>query len=154
MDDGRIDGGYGVLAPSHANLAHRRIGKRRDVLNALPQFVEHGDAPLDQRAAIRCRLYTLPAPVEQAHAESAFQISDRLGNGWLRHVEGACRLAHAAGLNNGQQNIHVPQFEAATDTVVPLRCDGHSKLLWYHSITILSGFVSFRLGWPWLFRMS
>jgi hypothetical protein len=43
-------------------------------------------------------------------------------------------------LNNGQQNIHVSQFEAATDAIVPLRGGCHSKSLWYHSITILSGF--------------
>ena len=128
-----------MLAPSHAYLSHRRIGKRRDVLNALPQFVKHCDAPLDERAAIRRRLYALPAPVEQAHAEGVFQVGDRLGNGGLRHVEGARRLPHAAGLNDGQQNIHVPQFEAAAETVVPLR-GGHSKSLCYHSILILSGF--------------
>ena len=140
MDDGRIDGGYGMLAPSHANLAHRRIGKRRDVLNALSQFVEHGDTPLDQRAAIRCRLYTLPAPVEQAHAEGVFQVGNRLGNGGLRHVEGARGLPHAARLYDGQENIHVSQFEAAANPVVPLRGGGHSKSLWYHSAIILSGF--------------
>jgi hypothetical protein len=127
-------------SPSHAYLSHRRIGKRRDVLNALPQFVEHCDASLDQRAAIRRRLYALPAAVEQAHAEGVFQICDRLGHGRLRHIEGGGRLPHAARLNDGQQNIHVSQFEAAADAVVPLRGGGHSKSLWYHSIIILSGF--------------
>ena len=78
MDDGRIDGGYRVLAPSHPYLPRRRIGKGRDVLNALSQFVEHCDAALDQRAAIWCRLYALPAAVEQAHAEGVFEVGDRL----------------------------------------------------------------------------
>src|SRR5438046_1215892 len=140
MNDRRIDRGYRVLAPSHAYLSRRRISKRRYVLNALPQFVEHCDASFDKRAAIRCRLYALSAPVEQAHAEGVFQVGDRLGNGGLRHVEGGSRLPHAARLNDGQQNIHVPQFEAAADTVVPLRGGCHSKSLWYHSIMILSGF--------------
>ncbi len=126
MNDRRIDCGYGVLAPSHAYLAYCRIGERRDVLHALPQFVEHGDASLDERAAIGCRLYALPAPVEQAHAEGVLQIGDRLGNGGLRHVEGTRRLAHAAGLNDGHENIDVAQSEAAADAVVPLRGGGHS----------------------------
>src|SRR5215475_15982501 len=69
MDHGRINGCYRVFAPSYAYFAYRRIVKRRDILHALPQFVEHGDAALDKRAAKRSRLHALPAPVEQAHTE-------------------------------------------------------------------------------------
>src|SRR5205085_6705341 len=94
MDDGRIDSGDRMLAPSHAYLSRGRIGKGRDVLNALPQFVEHCDASFDKRPAIRRRLYTLSAAVEQAHAEGVLQVGNRLGNGGLRHVESARRLPH------------------------------------------------------------
>jgi hypothetical protein len=47
MNDGRIDRGYRMLAPSHPYLSRRRISKGRDVLNALPQLVEHCDAALE-----------------------------------------------------------------------------------------------------------
>ena len=129
MDDGRIDRGDRVLAPAHAYLSHCRIGERRDVVHALAQFVEHGDAALDERPATGRRLDALPTPVEEPHTEGLFQVSDRLGHCRLRHVEGRGGLAHAAGLNDGQQNIDVPQFEAAADPVVPLRDGGHSRLL-------------------------
>src|SRR5215510_4664762 len=118
-----------MLTASHAYLSRRRIGKRCDVLNSLPQFVEHCDAALDQRTTIWRGLNALAAAVEQAHAQCVLQIGDRLRDGGLRHVEGACCLAHAACLDNGQQNIDVSQFEAAADAVVPLR-EGHSKSLW------------------------
>ena len=140
MNDGRVDGGYGVLTSAHAYLPHRRIGKRCQVLNALSQFVEHCDASLDERAAIRCRLDALPAAIEQAHAEGVFKMGDRRGNGGLRHIEGDRRLPHAAGLNDGEENIQVSQPETAADTVVPLRGGGHSKSLWYHLTLILFGF--------------
>src|SRR6476620_6135508 len=64
MDDGRIDCRYRMLAPSHPYLPGRRIGKGRDVLNALSQLVEHFDSALDERAAIWCRFYALATPVE------------------------------------------------------------------------------------------
>jgi hypothetical protein len=67
-----------MLAPSHPYLSHRRISKGRDVLNTLPQLVEHCDAALDKRAAIWCRLYALPAPVEETHAEGLFEAGNRL----------------------------------------------------------------------------
>src|SRR4029077_16165665 len=123
MDHRRIDGRYRVLAPTHAYLSHRRIVERRDILNALPQFVEHCDATLDERTAIRGRLDALPTPVKQAYTEGVLQVGNRFRNGRLRHVEGGCRLSHAARLNDGHQNVHVSQFEATADTVVPsFRC--------------------------------
>ena len=130
-----------MLAPAHAYLPHCRIGERRDFVHALAQFVEHGDAAPDECPAIGRRLDALPAPVEEPHTEGLFQVSDRLGHCRLRHVEGRGGLAHAAGLNDGQQNIDVAQFEAAADPVVPLRDVGHCKVVigeWSFEIAMLA----------------
>jgi len=72
-----------VLAPSHTYLTHRRIVERCDILNALPQLVEHSDASLDECTAVWGRLYTPPAPIKQPYSESVLQVGNGLGDGGL-----------------------------------------------------------------------
>jgi hypothetical protein len=53
-----------------------------------------------------------------------FEIGDRLGNGWLGHVELDSCPSHAAGLDDGHQDIEIVQFEAASNAIGP-RHNGH-----------------------------
>ena len=61
----------------HDELADGRIGKVTDVLDALPELVEHRDAAAEQRAAIQRRLHAERAAVEQPDAERMLEIGNR-----------------------------------------------------------------------------
>ena len=41
-------------------------------MNSLPQLVEYGCAPLDERVPVRCGLDSLPAAVDEANTERAY----------------------------------------------------------------------------------
>src|SRR5215210_1151000 len=62
VNDWREDRGYHMVAPSNTYLSRGWISEERDVLNALPQFVENRDTALDKSATVRRRLDALPAP--------------------------------------------------------------------------------------------
>ena len=66
------------------------------------------------------------AAVHESNAEYMFQLDDGLGNSGLGGVETLCRLSHAAGLNDRQQNIEVTQFQAALGAIVPRHEIDHS----------------------------
>src|SRR5262245_66645341 len=62
------------------------IRKKLDVLDALLELVEGGDAPLEQRTAVLGRLDALCRAVKQPRADRMLQFSDRSGNRRLRGV--------------------------------------------------------------------
>src|SRR5262249_32215619 len=104
-----------------------RISEKLDVLDALAQLVERGKPALEQGLAIGRRLDPLAAAIEQADAERTLQVSDRLRYDRVRDRQAFGGSRHAAGLNDGEQDIDVPQFEAATDAVLPLHVSLHRQ---------------------------
>ena len=101
--------GEGVHA-SDPNFAGRGVGKKLDLLDALPQFIERGEPVLENGATIERRLDTLPAAFEKTHAERVLQIGNRLRHDRMRNRETLGSLRHAAALHGGEQNVHVAQF--------------------------------------------
>ena len=67
--------GYDAADP---NFAGRRVGKKFDLLDALPELIECGEPVLENRATIERGLDTLPAALEQTHAERVLEIGNRL----------------------------------------------------------------------------
>src|SRR5688572_33143320 len=88
-----------------------------ELLHALPQLVENGEAALDQRASEQGRFETLWGAVEQTHAERTLQI----GNGFRYHRSGDRKalgcLRHAPLLDDRQEHLQVAQLQAPQDTV-------------------------------------
>jgi hypothetical protein len=111
---------------SDADFALGRIGKKIDVLNPLSQVIEDRDAVFCERKTVWCRHDAAPAAVHESNAERMFQLDDGLGNSGLGGVETLCRLSHAAGFNDRQQNIEVTQFQAALGAIVPRHEIAHS----------------------------
>ena len=102
-----------------ADLPGRRVGQEFDVLHALAQVVEDRDAALLQCEAVGRRHDAAPPAVDQSHAERVFELGNRLGYGRLRDVEAARRLAHAAGVDQGGEDVEVAQLEATLGALVP-----------------------------------
>ncbi|HVV63618.1 MAG TPA: hypothetical protein VHD14_17855 [Pseudolabrys sp.] len=101
------------------DFARRRVGEEIDFLYALAKIVEYSDAAVEQRTAVFRRLDPLRTAVEQAHAQGVLEVRDGSRNGRLRRVQLRCRLAHAAALDHGHQNMQVVELEAASDPVGP-----------------------------------
>jgi hypothetical protein len=55
--------------------------------------------------------------VEQAHAERMLQVRDRSRYSRLTGVEVLRRLAHAAGLHHGHEDVQVLQLHPAADAI-------------------------------------
>jgi hypothetical protein len=83
------------------------------------QIVEDRDAALAERQTVGGRNHAAPAAVDQLDAERVLQLYDRLGHRRLGDLEAIRRLAHAAGLDDGHQDVEVPQFETALDAIGP-----------------------------------
>ena len=78
VDNRRHEGrGQNVVA-SDPHVASLGVGEEFNVLHALPQLVEDGDASLEQRSAIGRRLGAMAVAFKQAHAEHMFKVGDRL----------------------------------------------------------------------------
>src|SRR5262249_9277845 len=81
-------------------LTRRRIGEELDVLHALAQLVEHGDASPDDGLAVLRRRDAPGAAFEQPHAERMLEIGDRARDRRLRGAESLRRLSHAASFDH------------------------------------------------------
>ena len=100
-------------------FARRRVGQEFDCFDALSQLVEDDNAVLEQRFAIDCRLRAVAVAIKQTHAEHMFEIGDDFRNDRLGDGEMLGRPGHAALLHDGEQDMKVPQSDAATDAVRP-----------------------------------
>ena len=102
-----------VLAASDAQFASGRITQELDVLDALSQLIEDGKAALDDCMAIVRRPDAAWATIEEADAESVFEVGDRSRNSGLRRGKPFRRLVHAAGVHHGHEDTHIMQLETA-----------------------------------------
>jgi hypothetical protein len=118
-EDGRQEAGNEGFVASNPDLANRRIGEKLDVPHSLTQVVEDSHPTIQQCATVDGGLDALRAPIEKSNPERAFQICNGPGHGGLGHVEFVGRFSHAAGLNNGHQNIELAEFQPASDPRVP-----------------------------------
>jgi hypothetical protein len=87
----------------------RRIDQEFELLHALSEFIENGDAAVEYRATIDRRLDPSRATVEEAQSNRVLDIRYRLGNGGLRNGKIGGRLSHAAGFRGGEQDMQVAQ---------------------------------------------
>ena len=81
-----------------------------------------------KRAAVFGRLDALAMAIEQAHAERMLQIRDRSGNVGLEVFEAPRRLAHAAGLHDGHEDVQVLQLHPAADAIAQLHGVTHMRM--------------------------
>ena len=95
------------LRSADAQLADVRIGQKLDLLDALPDLIEHRCGAFDQRAAVQRRLNALRGAVEQANTERVFDLRHRLRHRGLRDRQLCRGLCHAAALRNRQQRIEI-----------------------------------------------
>lgn len=104
------------------------IGEKLDVLHALSQVVKNRHSAIEQRPTIFGRLDPLAVAIQQSHAERMLKVCNRSRNVWLRAVEELRCLAHAAGFQNGHQDVQVLQFHPASDTIAQLHGSTHSRI--------------------------
>ncbi len=62
----------------------------------------------------------MAAPIEKTYAERMFKVGDHLRHDGLRDCETFNSSRNAAGLHYSEQNMKVPQFDAATDAIGPI----------------------------------
>ena len=93
-----------------------------DVAYALTKLIEHNTAAFEQRVRIQGWFDASGAAIEQAHAKRVLQPAYRFRNRGLRHRQTVCRFRHASRLNDGDQNMEIPQLEATADARAPFVC--------------------------------
>ena len=110
------------------------VGSARNSMffTRLAQVIEHGRSAIEQGATVLGRLDALRVAVEQTHANGPFQFRDRSGNGGLGRIEERGRLAHAAGLHDGHQDMEVVQLHPASDAIAQLHLGTHCKTVYSH----------------------
>ncbi len=113
------------LPTADPHFPRGRIGQEFDVPDALLQFVENSDAAFEERVAVDRRLDATGAAVEKPHSERVFEIGDHLGNGGVGNTEVSRRLGHAAALNDGREDMQVPQLKPAADLTLPVDLSQH-----------------------------
>jgi len=69
VDHGRDQSRRHNLSASDPHLSRHRIGQEFDFFDALSEVVEDGRTPLQQGAAIECRLDAVRRPIEETDAE-------------------------------------------------------------------------------------
>src|SRR4029079_18556507 len=104
----------------NAHFPGSRVGQKLNLLHRLAQVIEHGRATRKQGPTAISRSDTLGRAVEQTHADRAFQIGDRSGNGGLSRVQQHRCLIHAASLYDGHENMQVVQSHATSDSIAQL----------------------------------
>jgi hypothetical protein len=102
----------GTTNPDFARL---RVGQEIDVVDSLPELVEGGASAPEQSLAVDRGLDPARAAIEQADAEHLLQSGDDVGHGRLRQPELARRPGHAAGLDDGGQDLQIAKAQAAAD---------------------------------------
>ena len=90
-----------------------------DFPDPLPEFIEDGDASLDKYAAIRRRLDTFGAAIEERHAKRVLHVGDGPRDGRLGHRKLCGCLRHASGLCHSKQNLQFVELESV-DAVVAM----------------------------------
>jgi hypothetical protein len=100
---------YGLSA-SNAQFARRGIRQELDVFDAAPELVE---ASNQQSSTVNCWFDTLWCAIKQPYAQSMFKIGNGSGNDRLRNSQAPCGLGHALPFHDGEQNVKVPQLDAA-----------------------------------------
>ncbi len=115
----------GSVAPS-SQISGGGIGEELDIRNALPQFVDDGASPADERETVGRRLNPLRIAIEETNAENGLHIGDRFGDRRLRYGEASAGFGNPALFHDGQQDIQVAQLEPAKDAIIPFHgaaCD-------------------------------
>src|SRR5262245_16670633 len=119
INDGQNDPFSLGRAAADPQFSRFRIGEEVDILDALLELVEDGDATLEQCTAILSWLDALRTAVQKRDAERVFQVCNCLRNGGLGHVEMIGCFAHAAHLHDSHQDIKLAQLQAAPRPSVP-----------------------------------
>ncbi len=91
-------------------LANGRIGQEFDVPAALLQFIERGNASLEQRIPVHRGRDALRASIEQANTERVLEVCDRLRHGGLSDAELRGGLGHAAALDDRGEHVQIRSF--------------------------------------------
>src|SRR5207302_11506378 len=84
------------VGASYPEFSCGRISKKADLVDALLQFVEDGNAAFDERAAVLSWLDTLRASIEQADAKGVLHVGDGLRNGGLGRAKRLRGFRHAS----------------------------------------------------------
>src|SRR5215467_6726603 len=108
------------LRATNSQLAAVGVRQGLDLFYALSQLVEDGHPALEQGLTIRRQFDAVRAAIKQAHAQALFEIGDRLGDDRMRDGEALGGLRHAATLRHRQQDVEIPKFELAPDSVSPM----------------------------------
>ena len=101
------------------HFARGGIGKKLDVLDALPQLVKGGMAAAEHGAAKLGQLHAVRISLQKTHAECVLQFADRARDDRVRDSELIGRLRHAPGLRHRKQNVQVAQLDPPPDPIVP-----------------------------------
>jgi hypothetical protein len=127
IDDRGQNAGSKRFRASDPDLADRRIGKRFNIPDTLPQLVECNLAAPEEGLTVKRRLDSARAAVQKPHPDGRLEIGDGLGNDRLRHAERAGRATHGAGLDDGEQHMEIAQSEPAADSALPFDPFCHSQ---------------------------
>jgi hypothetical protein len=100
-------------------FSYCRVLDGLDFPDPLPEFIEDGDASLDEYAAIRRRLDTFGAAIEERHAKRVLHVGDGPRDGRLGHRKLCGCLRHASGLRHSKQNLQFMELEPV-DAVVAM----------------------------------
>ena len=106
------------------NFTGGRLRQEFDFLDTLAQFIEGGDAALEERASIRCgALTTVPGSIEEANAQRMLELGDRLGYHRLRDREVPRRPCHASPLHHRKQDGASPAIRTVTQFDPQAACE-------------------------------
>ena len=96
----------------------------------MPEFIEDGDASLDERAAIRRRLDAARPAIEERYAERVLHIGDCPRDGGLGNCKLCGGLRHASGLRHSKKNVQLMQLEVAHAVIALHDCDPYGLVIW------------------------
>src|SRR5262249_25672883 len=110
----------------------RRIGQEADLIDALLQLVEHGNAAFDECATILGWRDALGAAIEETDAEGDLHVGDRLGYGWLCGADRLRGFRHASRMCDREEDPQFSRAEPARGEIVPF----HRGPLYSNHITL------------------
>jgi hypothetical protein len=117
VDDGQNWPARSVLAAPDAQFTRCWVAEEFNILHPLSELIEDRKSALEDRLAILRRPDAIRTAIEEAHAESVFEVGNRSRNGGLRGCKALRRFVHAASLHHGHEDPHVMQFQATLNTL-------------------------------------
>src|SRR5258708_29358882 len=111
--------GHGLVMPDMKSR-RRGVGQKFELLDSLPQLIEHSRSTTDERTAIRRGLHAVAGAIKKAQPKGVLHVRNSPGHRRLGDCERALGFLHTAVLHHTPKDVRVPLLVTPSTTLIPM----------------------------------